>query len=393
MTGWKQMSVTTSGTRAADGFSPDWPAIAAVILSVTAFSVAQGLTYPLISLLLESRHAPSSINGLNAGTFAIGQAVATLLIGRLGAVIRGDRLIILSLFGCAACLLTFAWSGSIPVWFLARFLLGIFVSLVFILSEAWLSAACPDHLRGRISGLYGAGMCAGFAAGPLFIPLFGGANGLAFFALAGYLSFVACATLVICRFARTQPEQAPPGGILRFFAAAPLLIMMVFAFGFGDITAISGMPVYFTRTGHSEAFAAFSVSILALPTAVAQPFVGMLLDKASRFKVAIGACLAAGLSYLAIPFLQSEALILVAFAVLGAASFALYTCALTLLGAGFSGGLLIAGSAAFALAYAAGSGLGSVSSGFVMEALSPHAMPLGTGAVLLVFTTLLARRR
>ena len=31
---------------------PDWPAIAAVVLGVTAFSVAQGVTYPLISLVL-----------------------------------------------------------------------------------------------------------------------------------------------------------------------------------------------------------------------------------------------------------------------------------------------------------------------------------------------------
>ena len=33
---------------------PDWDAIAAVVVGITAFAVAQGLTYPLISLVLAS---------------------------------------------------------------------------------------------------------------------------------------------------------------------------------------------------------------------------------------------------------------------------------------------------------------------------------------------------
>jgi MFS family permease len=156
--------------------APDWPAIAAVILGVTAFSVAQGLTYPLISLTLEARGFSPSLIGVNALAFASGLAVSTLLLGSLTARWRADRLIIASLVGCSLCLATFAASQSFAVWFVARFLLGFFASLIFMLGEAWLNAACPDRLRGRVSGLYGAGMCAGFAAGPLAIPLLGSAR-------------------------------------------------------------------------------------------------------------------------------------------------------------------------------------------------------------------------
>ena len=44
-----------SATSLADDVVPDWAAIAVIILGATAFAVAQGLTYPLIALLLHRR--------------------------------------------------------------------------------------------------------------------------------------------------------------------------------------------------------------------------------------------------------------------------------------------------------------------------------------------------
>ena len=88
-----------------------------------------------------------------------------------------------------------------------------------MLSEAWLNTACPDRLRGRISGLYGAGMCGGFAAGPLAIPLFGTEQGFAFALLAVYVACVAFLTVILSRRARTQPEQAVSGALFKFVVA------------------------------------------------------------------------------------------------------------------------------------------------------------------------------
>ena len=125
-----------TGARALEPFVPDWAAISAVILGITAFAVAQGLTYPLISLVLERRGVSESLIGLNAGAFAAGLATATLLIGRLTALASGDKLIIAGLVGCSLCLGTFAFSESIWFWFVARFLLGSCASLIFMLSRS-----------------------------------------------------------------------------------------------------------------------------------------------------------------------------------------------------------------------------------------------------------------
>ena len=309
----------------------------------------------------------------------------TLLISRLTHWINGDRLLVLAIAGCAVCLAMFARFDAFWVWCAVRFVLGICTGLVFILSEAWLSSACPENLRGRITGLFSAGLALGFAAGPLAIPVFGTEDGSAFMLNAAYLGVVAFITLLLVRRTHTRPAASSSGQIMGFVRKAPLLIAMVVVFGFVDIAAISTMPVYFVKTGHSEAFAALSVTIMALPTAAAQPVIGFLLDKVPRILVVVGTCVIAACGFLLIPLLQSEMLILVVFGLIGATSFALYTCALTILGEGFRGGFLVAGCAVFSLANALGSAGGSTVTGAAMNVFGPVATPLTASMALLVF--------
>lgn len=372
------------------GFSADWAAIAIVIFGATAFSISQGLTYPLISLILTERNVSPGVIGLSGGCFAAGLALSTLLVGPLTSVLKGHRLIVAALIGASVSLAILASFDALWIWFVARFILGFCASIIFMISEAWLNTACPDHIRGRVSGLYGMGICAGFAAGPMAIPLFGTKDGFAFALLAVYIAFVAFATVIICRRAQTEPESTSSGMFLKFFLKAPLLVAMVGAFGFADIAAISGMPIYFTELGYSSSFAAVSITVLALPTALSQPLVGFFLDKFPRGAIALGAAFVTAICFLILPMLRSEVAILVDFAIIGAASVGLYTAALTLLGERYSGGMLVAGSAAFALAYAAGSAGGSTAFGITMQAFSPAAGPLMVGCVMLAFSAVFA---
>jgi MFS family permease len=367
-------------------FSADWAAIAVVIFGATAFSISQGLTYPLISLILTARNVSPGVIGLSGACFAAGLAAATLAVGPLTSLLKGHRLIVAALIGASVSLAILAGFDALWVWFAARFILGFCASTIFMISEAWLNTACPDRIRGRVSGLYGMGICAGFAAGPMAIPLFGTENGFAFSLLAVYIAFVAFATVIICRRAQTEPESTTSGMFLAFFLKAPLLVAMVAAFGFADIAAISGMPIYFTKLGYSSSFAAVSITVLALPTALSQPLVGLFLDKFPRGVIALGATFVTAVCFLILPMLSSEVAILVDFAIVGAASVGLYTAALTLLGERYSGGMLVAGSAAFALAYAAGSAGGSTAFGMTMQAFGPQSGPLMVGCVMLVFT-------
>ncbi|PYB77223.1 MULTISPECIES: MFS transporter [Rhizobium] len=377
---------TAGTTDIAPDFAPDWAAIAVVILGVTAFAVGQGLTYPLISLILESRGVSSSMAGLNASVFALGLASSTLMIGQLTQAMRGDRLIVASLLGVSISLATLAAFDQLWVWFVARFLLGFCTSIIYTVSEAWLNTACPDRLRGRVSGAYSAGMCAGFAAGPLAIPLVGIEDGFAFALTAAYVALVAFASVMLGRYAKTKPEASEAGGLVTFVKLAPVLTLMVVAFGFSDIAAISMIPLYFVERGYSQNFAAFVVTMVALPTALAQPFVGWLLDRLSRPVIAIAGSLIAAVAFLVLPLMTSPLTLLITISILGAASFSLYTAALTLLGERFRGGLLVSGSAVFALAYAIGSAAGSGTTGLTMDLVSVDAGPVFVGLLMLVFT-------
>jgi predicted MFS family arabinose efflux permease len=372
------------GTKAVD--SIDWAAVVVVLFGATAFSVSQGLTYPLISLVLAERGVSAGAIGFSGTCFAAGLAAATLLVGPITALIKGHRLIVAALIGASVSLAMFASFQSLSIWLVARFILGFCASIIFMTSEAWLNTACPDRMRGRVSGLYGMGICAGFAAGPMAIPLFGTENGFAFALLAVYIAFVAFATVIICRRVQTEPEATTSNQFLGFFRRAPLLVGMVTAFGFADIAAISGMPIYFTALGYSPSFAALSITVLALPTALSQPLVGWLLDKLPRGLIALAACSITAICFLILPALTSEVAILVDFAIIGAASVGLYTAALTLLGERHSGGMLVAGSAAFALAYSVGSAGGSGAFGATMQAYGPAAGPLMVGCVMVVFS-------
>lgn len=374
----------------AEDFAPDWAAIAVVILGVTAFAVGQGLTYPLISLLLESRGVSSTMAGLNASVFALGLASSTLLIGRLTQAVRGDRLIVASLCGVSLALATFSAFDNLTVWFVARFSLGFCTSIIYTVSEAWLNTACPDRLRGRVSGAYSAGMCAGFAAGPLAIPLIGIEDGFAFALTAAYVALVAFASVMLGRYARTRPHASEAGGITTFVKLAPVLTLMVLAFGFSDIAAISMIPLYFVERGYSQNFAAYVVTMVALPTALAQPFVGWLLDRVSRPTIAVCGSLITAVAFLLLPLMSSQIALLTVISLLGAASFSLYTAALTLLGERFRGGLLVSGSAVFALSYAIGSAAGSGASGVVMDVMSLDAGPIFIGLFMIVFTAIFA---
>jgi MFS family permease len=363
----------------------DWAAIAVVIFGVTAFSISQGLTYPLIALILAERGVPASMIGFNGTFFALGVAVSTLLVGPLTSLVKGDRLIVSALVGVSASLALFASFEDLWIWFVARFFLGFCASIIFMVSEAWMNTACPDRIRGRISGLFGAGMCIGFAAGPLAIPLFGMEDGFAFALLAVYVACVALVTVLISQKTHTVPESASAGLFIEFIKVAPLLVLMVLVFGFADIAAISGLPVYFTELGYSSDFAAVAVTMLALPTALAQPAYGWLLDRFDRMTVALGAAVVVAAAFLCLPLLEGEIAIFVDLALVGTASFGLYTAALTLLGSRYSGGMLVAGSAAFALAYSGGSAVGTAMFGAAIEMLSPAAGPVVIGLVVLLF--------
>ena len=65
-----------------------WAAIAGVIATVSVFAIAQGLTYPLLSFILQRQGVSPGMIGLSAAMTPIGFIVSSPLIPALVAAVR-----------------------------------------------------------------------------------------------------------------------------------------------------------------------------------------------------------------------------------------------------------------------------------------------------------------
>mgnify|MGYP001989660079 CR=1 FL=1 len=82
----------------------DRPAMAVVLLIVAVFGLAQGLTYPLLSFILERQGLPAWLIGANAAMMACGLLVSAPLIPGLAARHGAARLALVAALSLAlAC--------------------------------------------------------------------------------------------------------------------------------------------------------------------------------------------------------------------------------------------------------------------------------------------------
>lgn len=367
----------------------DWWSVATVTTGITVFAVAQGLTYPLISLLLAERGASDAMVGLNAAAFMLGLATSVLVVPALTRHLRAGQAIVAGLIGAAVILVGFAVTDALATWFVLRFALGFCVNAIYVFGEAWLNAATADSVRGRVSGLYGAGMTTGFAIGPLAIPVMGTDDGLAFAACAVLVSLTAFGLALMSRRASVEPDKFALIDLPHFARAAPLLLFLVLAFGFVDGTVLALAPLHLTAGGASVSAAAIFVAVTHMGMIVAQPFLGLLLDRTDRWRVAAGCLAATGIVFgLLIVVPATGTLVWLLGALGGAAFFGIYTSALAILGREHGGAMLVAGASAFSLAYAAGGMIGPAATGLLADAVpgatfAPVAL-LGFGGALLL---------
>ena len=116
-----------------------WLSISAAIASISVVGIAIGVAMPLLSVILESRGHSASMIGLNtavAGLASIAAApFATPLAARFGVVWTMLAMIVVGAFS----VLGFFFAPSFWMWFPLRAMLHVALTVLFILSEFWIS--------------------------------------------------------------------------------------------------------------------------------------------------------------------------------------------------------------------------------------------------------------
>ncbi len=360
-----------------------WAPLAGVIAMVAIFAVAQGLTYPLLSFILERQGASAGLIGLSAAMTPLGLIVGSTLILPLTRRFGAGPLALACAILAGTSLALIGWTRDVVPWFPLRFAIGLAIGPLFVLSEVWLIALSPPQRRGRILGLYTAAVSAGFAAGPLSLMLVGTEGWPPF--LIGIGAFIVC-TLWLAAILRRLPALGRDGGtasVRNVVRSAPTLLFAVFTTAAFEQGLLSLLPVYGLSYGIGErSLAALLAVLIAGNVALQVPF-GLAAERWTARSVSIACALATLVGCLLLPFAIATPLVWPLCFLWGAVSFGVYTLALIELGERFSGAMLIAANAAFALVWGIGGIAGPPATGAAMDLIGVQGLPIVLGLLYL----------
>lgn len=349
--------------------------LAAHFASSLSIGIAIGGMVPLMALTLEHRGIDPILIGVNSamGSFGVivGARYVPTMIRRLGAA-EGIAVGLLLTTLAAAGL---AFTDSLPIWLVLRFLTGAGVATQWVVSETWMQAVVAERRRGLVMSIYVTSIAIGFATGPLLLTLIGTEGVRPFLVFAGMIAATAVPMLAIRRW-------APPlalgqrGSARRLLREAPTIAIAAIAVGLVDSAFFTFIPLYGLRIGLPHATAITLLTAVLAGNVVLQIPLGWLADRFSRramLLVLSGVCcvgpFAAGWALTTGSPMAYPALFL-----WGGAGFGLYTVALTMLGERYRGGELAAANAAFVIVFEIANLVGPPVAGWALEIWSPHGL-------------------
>jgi MFS family permease len=351
-----------------------WLSISAAIASISVVGIAIGLGMPLLSIILETRGHSASMIGLNtavAGLASIAAApLATPLAVRFGVVWTMLAMIVAGAFAFVG----FYFAAAFWMWFPLRVVLHVALTVLFILSEFWISTSAPAEKRGFVLGIYATVLSLGFAAGPWLFSQMGSGGFLPFGAV---FVLVMLATIPVLAAWRESPKIIVDGDgsrdFLRYIWLVPTATAAVLVFGAVETGGFALFPVYGSRIGYSEADAALLLTMIGLGNVFMQIPLGMVSDRIRDRRHLLLACAVVGLAgMILLPLVAGNWPLMAALLfVWGGVVAALYTIGLAHLGSRLSGHDLANANAAFVLCYGLGMVLGPQAIGIGMDLFGP----------------------
>ncbi|QPC88700.1 MFS transporter [Mesorhizobium sp. NBSH29] len=377
-----------------------WLSISAAIASISVVGIAIGLGVPLLSIILESRGFSASMIGLNtavAGLASIAAApMATPLAARFGVVWTMLAMIVLGAFAFVG----FYFVPHFWMWFPLRIVLHIALTVLFILSEFWISTSAPPHRRGFVLGIYATVLSLGFAFGPwLFSQI--GSSGFRPFGIT--FVFILLAALPVLAAYKESPEiHAQKGEVtsfLRYIWLVPTATAAVLVFGAVETGGFALFPIYGNRIGYTEAEAAQLLTMIGLGNVLMQIPLGLISDRIRDRRILLAICAAVGLAgMMVLPALGNNWHLTAGMLFIwGGVVAGLYTIGLAHLGSRLTGRDLASANAAFVFCYGFGMLVGPQAIGIGMDVFGPpgfgYALALFfVGYLVLVGSRMMARR-
>ncbi len=367
-----------------------WGAVAA-IATISSVGVAVGLSFPLLSFLMEQRGYSTTLIGANTAMAGIASMLAVPFVNPLARRIGLVPTLVLAAVISGLSLLGFYFFPSMIAWFALRITFHGAITASFILSEYWINVAAPENRRGFVLGIYGSVLSLGFAAGPALLAALG-TKGILPFAIG--VAIILASTLPAIIAHRRQPAtDAHPTSrsVVRYIWLVPLATAAAFIFGAVEQAGLALFPVYGARNGFEEHQIALLLMVLAFGNVALQLPLGLISDRLRDRRWLLFACAAVGAAGVAIvPWaMQYPVILICGLFVWGGVTTGMYTVGLAHLGSRLKGPDLAQANAAFILCYAIGMVIGPQIAGIAMDIWDPHGFAVAlsgmfTGYLLLV---------
>ncbi|MER9265055.1 MFS transporter [Mesorhizobium sp. M0410] len=370
-----------------------WAAITGVIATVSVFAIAQGLSYPLLSFILQRQAVSPAIIGLSAAMTPIGFIVSSPLVPALARRFGAGRTALTCAALSALVLALIGWTQNVYLWFPLRFLIGAVTNPLYVLSEVWVIALAPPARRGRVMGIYSTIISAGFAAGPLCLLAVGTVGWPPFLVGIGAFLFCgACLASVLARLPKVD-ESGHRVSVLGFVPQAWLLLSAVIVAAGFEQAVLALLPVYGTHYSIAEARMSALLSVMIAGNIAMQVPLGLLAERLTARLVRFICVSMTVLGCALLPVLIETPLIWPCVFVWGAVSYGIYTMSIIELGERFTGSALVAGNAAFSLMW----GIGGIAvpplAGSAMDVVGAGGLPMTLGAICLALAVVTVIRR
>lgn len=356
--------------------------VAALIATVTILQLAGGLLGVRIPLAFAADGYSRSALGLVAAAysagFMLGAVIATTALARVGHI----RVFAACAAIFAASILALHFAVDVWSWGFARLIAGIAVALMFAAVESWISSSIDRSQRGEVMGVYMVATKAALALGP-FVAFNFAADAPEVWMIAAAIA--AISMVPVCFTSAPQPEQPKPQplALVEQFATAPAAVIAAFGAGLTNSGVLTLAPLFASQHYGPQTAAEF-YSVAWVGSLLLQWPAGRLSDRIDRRMVIAGLNVLAAATALplaafsdVLPRLGGVAL----FFLWGAGALSFYGIAVAHMADRAEPGRLAQAAAGLLFVWAAGSIIGPIVQGVLVDVLGVEGIFWFTGVV------------
>jgi len=266
--------------------------VVTLLISAALFMIGHGIQITLIPLRSQLEGFSDFMIGAGASFYSVGFVVGCMVAPY--AILRAGHIrafAAMTSFASAVALMHVIVIDPLA-WVIFRTITGFCVAGFYITLESWLNDRATNQTRGFVLSIYIVTVSLSIIAGQLAVA-FGAVNGFRLFALASIIVSFAVVPVAMTNSAQPAPITLVRLRPARLYTTSPAAFISILTVGLVIGAVMNLAPLYATRTGFSEQFAAIFAAAIFAGGALLQWPLGRASDLVDRRIVLVICAIAA----------------------------------------------------------------------------------------------------